>query len=107
MFPVRCLFSRGSLGKHRSTGHSLFLLGTCLWLAQFWAAGAPESPATNGLPSQPLSLAKVKEITFERNWDLLTAKSGIDASTAQFIVAKEFPNPTASFSVANFASHDI
>src|ERR1700677_114798 len=54
-----------------------------------------------------LSLAAAKEITLERNWDLLTARSGIDAATAQLIVAKEYPNPTASISLANFATHHI
>src|SRR5580658_6064128 len=63
--------------------------------------------AAGDLPPGPLSLAQVKEITFERNWDLLTAKSGIDAASAQLIVAKEFPNPTASVSLANFATHNI
>ena len=42
-----------------------------------------------------LTLADAKQIAFERNWDLLAAKSGIDAAQAQLIVAKEFPNPTA------------
>src|SRR5580658_8773317 len=63
--------------------------------------------AAGDLPPGPLSLAQVKEIAFERNWDLLTAKSGIDAASAQLIVAKEFPNPTASLSIANFATHNI
>jgi cobalt-zinc-cadmium efflux system outer membrane protein len=47
-----------------------------------------------------LSLAQAKEIAFEKNWDLLAAKSGIDAAAAQLIVAHEFPNPTASLSTA-------
>ena len=62
--------------------------------------------ATNA-PVVVLSLAEAKQVAFERNWDLLSAKSGIDAASAQLIVAKEFPNPTASVSLANFATHNI
>ncbi len=63
-------------------------------------------PATNS-PIQTLSLAQAREIAFEKNWDLLAAKTGIESATAQLIVAKEFPNPTASLSLANFATHNI
>jgi cobalt-zinc-cadmium efflux system outer membrane protein len=48
-----------------------------------------------------LSLADAKQIAFEQNWNLLAARSGVDAAVAQLIVAKEFPNPTASLSTAN------
>jgi outer membrane protein, heavy metal efflux system len=51
-------------------------------------------------PAQTLSLAQAREMAFEKNWDLLAAKSGMDAAAAQLIVAKEFPNPTASLSTA-------
>lgn len=70
-------------------------------------APGSELPVTNNLPLEPLTLAKVKEITLERNWDLLSAKSGVDAATGQWIVAREYPNPVASVSVANFATHNI
>ena len=53
-----------------------------------------------------LSLADAKRIAFERNWDLLAAKSGIDAAQAQLIVAKEFPNPTASLSTARIGDRE-
>jgi cobalt-zinc-cadmium efflux system outer membrane protein len=53
-----------------------------------------------------LSLAQAKQIAFERNWDLLAAKSGIDGATAQLIVAKEFPNPSLSWSTARIGTHD-
>jgi cobalt-zinc-cadmium efflux system outer membrane protein len=43
-------------------------------------------------------MKQAQDTAFERNWDLLAAKSGIDAATAQLIVAKEFPNPTLSWS---------
>jgi outer membrane protein, heavy metal efflux system len=53
-----------------------------------------------------LSLADVKQIAFQRNWDLLAAQSGVDAAAAQLIVAKEFPNPTASLSTAKVGEHN-
>src|ERR1035437_1654271 len=53
-----------------------------------------------------LSLTDAKQIAFERNWDLLAAKSGVDAATAQLLVAKEFPNPTFSYSTAKIGSHE-
>ncbi len=65
-------------------------------------AGQPTTPD----PPQTLSLAQAKEISFEKNWDLLAAKSGIDAATAQLIVAKEFPNPTASLTTAKIGTYE-
>ena len=53
-----------------------------------------------------LTLADAKQIAFERNWDLLAAKSGIDSAQAQLIVAKEFPNPTASLSTAKIGNRE-
>jgi cobalt-zinc-cadmium efflux system outer membrane protein len=53
-----------------------------------------------------LSLAEVRRIALERNWDLLAAKSGVDSATAQLIVTKEFPNPTASLSTASIGTHE-
>jgi cobalt-zinc-cadmium efflux system outer membrane protein len=49
--------------------------------------------------SASVSLAKAKRLAFVRNWDLLAAKSEVDLATAQRVVAHEFPNPVASFSV--------
>ena len=46
--------------------------------------------------SQRLSLADAQRLAFEKNWDLLAAAAGVDAATAQKIVAREFPNPTLS-----------
>ncbi len=56
--------------------------------------------------SRKLGLPEVRETAFERNWDLLAAKSGVDLATAQLIVAKTFPNPTASWSTARIGAHD-
>ena len=47
-----------------------------------------------------LTLSQAKQISFERNWDLLAAKSDVDLATAQRIISHEFPNPTLSFSTA-------
>ncbi len=45
-----------------------------------------------------LTLPEAKQLALERNWDLLAAAVGVDAATAQKIVAREFPNPTLSLS---------
>jgi len=56
--------------------------------------------------SNLLSLADAKAAATQHNWDLLAAKSGVDSATAQLIVAKEFPNPTASLSTAKIGSRE-
>jgi cobalt-zinc-cadmium efflux system outer membrane protein len=53
-----------------------------------------------------LSLADAKRLAFERNWDLLAAKSGIEAAQAQLLVAREFPNPTAAVSSAKIGNSE-
>ncbi len=80
----------------------LVLLLALLTLAIRHSADGQDISSTN----QPLSLAKAKETAFEKNWDLLAAKSGIDAATAQLIVAREFPNPTFSWSTARIGTHE-
>jgi cobalt-zinc-cadmium efflux system outer membrane protein len=57
-------------------------------------------------PSPTLSLAQARDTAFQKNWDLLAARSGIDAAAAQLIVAKEFPNPTASLSTAKIGAYE-
>jgi cobalt-zinc-cadmium efflux system outer membrane protein len=47
---------------------------------------------------QHLLLADAQRMALERNWDLLAAAAGVDAATAQKIMAKEFPNPSFVFS---------
>jgi cobalt-zinc-cadmium efflux system outer membrane protein len=83
------------------------LLG-CFGFGAEAQTNAPAQPmGTNaGFGQMVLSLAQAKEIAFEKNWDLLAAKSGIDAAAAQLIVAKEFPNPTASLSTAKIGTHN-
>jgi outer membrane protein, heavy metal efflux system len=60
---------------------------------------SPSAASGDNLP-QRLSLVEAQQIAFQRNWDLLATKSGIDFATAQLLVSKEFPNPTFSFSSA-------
>jgi cobalt-zinc-cadmium efflux system outer membrane protein len=62
---------------------------------------------TNGpsaLTPDRLALADARRLAFQRNWDLLAAKSDVDIALAQRVVAREFPNPTASFSVVKISA---
>jgi cobalt-zinc-cadmium efflux system outer membrane protein len=70
------------------------------------AAAQTSNPSTNVSANQKLSLIEAKNLAYQRNWDLLAAKSGIDAATAQLIVSKEFPNPSLLWSTARIGSHD-
>jgi cobalt-zinc-cadmium efflux system outer membrane protein len=56
------------------------------------------SPQPTAVEPIHLTLQQARQIAFERNWDLLAAAAGVDAATAQKIVAREFPNPTLSYS---------
>ena len=89
-------WSRGKLPSNWLTGVSLLFAFGSVCLAQ---------PELSNAPPEKLSLPEAKRIAFERNWDLLGAKSGIDAATAQWIVTKEFPNPTASLSTAKIGAY--
>lgn len=51
-----------------------------------------------------LDLAEARRLAFERNWDLLAAKSDVDIATAQRLVSREIPNPVASFSVSKISA---
>ena len=53
-----------------------------------------------------LTLAAARRLALERNWDLLAAKSGVDAATAQLLVTKEFPNPNLSASTAKIGERE-
>ena len=82
------------------------------WLARLLIAAVfsifqPQALAQNDLAAtNMLSLADAKRMAFERNWDLLATKSGMDAAQAQLLVAKEFPNPTFSYSTAKIGPHE-
>jgi cobalt-zinc-cadmium efflux system outer membrane protein len=100
------------LGRRASTVVVMVMVIVLAKVLLTSVAGQPANPnpaprpgaAANGL-AQTLSLAQAKEIAFEKNWDLLAAKSGINAAAAQLIVAKEFPNPTASISTAYIGTY--
>jgi cobalt-zinc-cadmium efflux system outer membrane protein len=58
-------------------------------------ASAPAQ--TNAQTAPPLSLATAQRLAIEHNWDLLAARSGVDTAEAQWLVTKEFPNPTVGW----------
>jgi len=60
--------------------------------------GADSSPSAAPPVLRKLTLADAQRIAFQRNWDLLAAKSDVDMATAQKIVARQFPNPTLGVS---------
>lgn len=83
----------------------LRVLAACAWLLVLCAAsgaGRPKRAADSTDAASPtpavLSLAEAKRIAFRRNWDLLAAQANVDLAVAQKIVAREFPNPTLSYS---------
>ena len=61
---------------------------------------APLSNDVEGTEVKSISLALAKRLAFERNWDLLAARSDVEAAQAQKLVSREFPNPTLSLSTA-------
>jgi cobalt-zinc-cadmium efflux system outer membrane protein len=84
-----------------------------VWVAALVGVRAQQPAAAPARAAQPdgslqrLSLADAQLIAFEKNWDLLAAAAGVDAATAQKIVAHEFPNPTLSLysSLINVDNH--
>ncbi|MDB6017873.1 MAG: Outer rane efflux protein [Pedosphaera sp.] len=74
----------------------LLLSLSCLGLASLAQAQTNE-PVMSG---RTLTLTEAKRVAFERNWDLLAARSSIDAATAQHLIAKEFPNPVVFVSTS-------
>jgi cobalt-zinc-cadmium efflux system outer membrane protein len=77
-------------------------IGLCCLFAVETGSAQTAAPGTSRL-----ALADAKRIALQRNWDLLSAKTGIDSATAQFIVTREFPNPTISLSSASLATHNV
>ncbi len=90
----------------RFLGLTWGIFGLWLTLGARKALAAEPASMTNNPPApvfldrQPISLADAQRLALNRNWDLLAAAAGVDAATAQKIVAKEFPNPTFAFSSA-------
>jgi cobalt-zinc-cadmium efflux system outer membrane protein len=74
---------------------------TLLGLAAAGAHPSTNQPASAAVlqdGGRRLSLENAQRLAVERNWDLLAAAAGVNAASAQKIIAKEFPNPTLSFS---------
>ncbi len=78
-----------------------FLLAAAAGWAPFagWSGeiGTAAKPPAIAIPDK-LTLHDARQIAFELNWDLLAAKSSIDLAAAQKVIAREFPNPTLSWS---------
>jgi cobalt-zinc-cadmium efflux system outer membrane protein len=93
--------------RYRGTCLSILFAIAALGLAAArCGAEAPvDESGTNDVPRR-LSLDEARRLALARNWDLLAAKSGVDAATAQLLVAKEFPNPTFSYSTAKIGSRE-
>src|SRR6266702_1122519 len=71
----------------------------CLLLPAALDSRGQETSASRQVPqSRQLTLAQAQKMALERNWDLLASAVGVDAATAQKIVAREFPNPALSLS---------
>src|SRR6266446_2677617 len=85
------------------TRRRLARCGALAWISLVLVRTQATTDATSALPADRLSLADARRLAFQRNWDLLAAKSDVDIALAQRIVAREFPNPTASFSVAKIS----
>ncbi len=78
------------------------VVAVLLLLCAFASQGDQQTTAMDAVGSgalERLSLADAQRIAFERNWDLLAAKSDVGIATAQKIISREFPNPSLSVSV--------
>src|SRR6266446_4785001 len=86
----------------RQTKTSLRVGSAPIWICLLAVLPASGQPASNNLgvaaQQRMVSLPEAQRIALEHNWDLLAAANGIDAATAQKIVAREFPNPALSAS---------
>jgi cobalt-zinc-cadmium efflux system outer membrane protein len=72
-------------------------LGAAVFVSAQPAGNASATASQGPETLQHLTLADAQRMAVKRNWDLLAAAAGVDASTAQRIVAHEFPNPGISF----------
>src|ERR1700693_3278053 len=76
------------------------LCATLLLLLNCLTAGAQSEFIGQGPSPRLLSLADARRIAVQNNWDLLAAKSDVDAATARKVAGAEFPNPTISLSTS-------
>ena len=86
---------------------------SALFIAIVLAGGQPpmkvQADDANDQPpsvqeARRLSVHEAQQIAYERNWDLLAAKSDVDLATAQKIVSHEFPNPTFSMTTSKIST---
>src|SRR5580698_8564521 len=96
----------GTMKRGWTSRRGFAVVGTVLLLSGFGIACAQSSTNPPTDASRVLSLADAERIAFERNWDLLAAKTGVDLASAQRIIAHEFPNLTASWSTAKIGTHE-
>jgi len=101
----------GIISRARTRGHcktAAFACGAAYFI--LGVTGVVNSQSRTNTASDTivssLSLADAKRLAFARNWDLLAAKTDVDFATAQRLVAREFPNPVASFSVQKINIHN-
>ncbi len=92
--------------RHKSQKYLNRWVLACALCTGFAVTTRAQTSSENAPTIQKLSLAQAKEVAFERNWDLLAAKSGIDSAAAQLIVVKEYPNPTFSWSTARIGARE-
>ena len=81
----------------------LFHFAAVLCIASLCTATTPGQEKSADGPQvklKALSLADARKTAQMQNWDILAAKSGMDAAEAQKIIAREFPNPTVSLDVS-------
>jgi len=84
-------------------GASIRITGLCCWVLFAVLQSAVCLGAAEGAPRSSLfsiSLEQAKTSALQRNWDLLASAAGIEAATAQRVLASEFPNPVLSLSTA-------
>src|SRR5260370_38389411 len=93
--------------KSISCAQAILLL-ICFGFPADAGANAADPPTDNAdANKRKLTLAEVKQTSFQRNWDFLAAKSGVDLATDQQIVAREYQKPELDISTAKIAYHDI
>lgn len=91
---------RGPRAFHRSLRVVAFAV---LQVVNQPAPAAGESAPPPSVASQTVTLTQAQSQAFQRNWDLLAARSDVDIAVAQRIVAREFPNPTLNLGMSKIS----
>ena len=87
-------------GKRASHLRSFFVIALIGLVEGASHRASAETNALAAAPARKLSLTEAQRLAFQRNWDLLAARSDVDLATAQRIVAREFPNPSVSLNTS-------